>query len=703
MTLLAAVVGMAQSQAPPPGTDDPYVWLEDKEGARAMEWVAAENARTLPRLQNDPRYAAFYKEAYAIAAATDRIAYPELINGRVLNLWRDDAHPHGLWRWTTPADYATASPQWKTLVDLDALGKAEGKEWVFKGADCLPPEERRCLIALSEGGEDAVSVREFDLVTGQFVSGGFSLPTSKQDVAWLDTNTLLVARDWGPGTMTTSGYPYVVKKLVRGQSLEQATEVFRGTASDVATSPLVLHDASGSSLPLIVRSPTFFSSEIHALTPAGAVKLPFPEKMDLYGMVDGHVIFRSKQTWSTAGKTLRPGVLLSVERTALNGGPLKPAVLFQPSPRQSVENAVVTRSRVVATILDNVRGRAKIFTPRGGGWNAQSVPLPDNASIGVVSSTEHGDDLYLEVTGFLTPTTLWTLDAATGKADTLKSLPARFDASRHVVEQFAATSSDGTKIPYFIVHRKDMPRDGSTPTIMTAYGGFENSETPTYLSTRGKLWVESGNSFVLANIRGGGEFGPAWHEAGLKTRRQIIYDDFAAVAKDIFARRLSSPRRFGIYGGSNGGLLMGVEFNQHPELWRAVVIQVPLLDMLRYEQIQAGASWVDEYGSVSVPAEKAFLAKISPYHNLKKGKAYPEPFIWTTTKDDRVGPQHARKFAARMKEFGLPYLFYEDTAGGHSGDADIAQGAKLKALETVYFAQKLVDAAGGVEPSSLPR
>ena len=699
--LLTGVAWMARSQTPSL-TDDPYIWLEDKEGSRAMEWVATENARTLPRLQGDPRYDGLYKEAYAIAAATDRIAYPDLINGRVLNLWRDDAHPHGLWRWTTPADYATAKPHWKTLIDIDALGKAEGKQWVFKGSQCLPPEERRCLIALSDGGEDAVSLREFDLVTGQFVAGGFSLPTSKQDVSWLDADTLLIARDWGPGSMTTSGYPFIVKKLSRGQSLDQATQVFRGAASDVAASPAVLHDATGS-LPLIVRSPTFFGSEIFALTPAGTVKLPFPEKMDLYGMVEGHVIFRTKQDWSTAGKTLRAGALLSVERAGLDGSAIRPALLFQPGPRQSVENAVATRSRVVATILDNVRGRGMIFTPRAGTWSAQTVALPDNASIGVVSSTERVDDLYLEVTGFLTPTSLWSLAAATGKAQTLKSLPARFDASRHVVEQFSATSTDGTKIPYFIVHRKDMPLDGSTPTIMNAYGGFENSQTPAYLGTRGKLWVERGNSFVLANIRGGGEFGPAWHEAGLKTRRQIIYDDFAAVAQDLFARKLSSPHRLGIYGGSNGGLLMGVEFNQHPELWRAVVIQVPLLDMLRYEQIQAGASWVDEYGSVSVPEEKAFLEKISPYQNLKKGVAYPEPFIWTTTKDDRVGPQHARKFAARMKEFGLPYLFYEDTAGGHSGDADIAQGAKLRALETVYFMQKLQDAAGGVEPSKTAR
>ena len=275
----------------------------------------------------------------------------------------------------------------------------------------------------------------------------------------------------------------------------------------------------------------------------------------------------------------------------------------------------------------------------------------------------------------------------------VKSLPARFDASNHVVEQFQATSTDGTKVPYFVVHRRDVPLNGSTPTIMTAYGGFEVSSNPGYSGTVGKLWLERGGAYVLANIRGGGEFGPAWHDAGRKTKRQVIYDDFASVAKDLFARRITSPAKLGIYGGSNGGLLMGVEFNQHPDLWKAVTIQVPLLDMIRYEQIAAGASWVDEYGSVNVPEERAFLQTISPYQNLKRGVAYPEPYIWTTTKDDRVGPQHARKFAARMKEYGLPYLFYEDTAGGHSGDADIEQGARLQAMQMVYFAQKLIGPA----------
>lgn len=683
----------AQTPTPPaPSAPDPYVWLEDKDGARAMQWVEAENAKSLPRLEKDPRYEAYYQQAYAIAAATDRIAYPELTDGRVLNFWRDDAHPHGIWRWTTPADYASAAPHWTTLIDLDALGKAEGKTWVWKGSTCLEPEERLCLVALSEGGEDAVSYREFDLQTGRFVADGFVLPKSKQEAAWVDRDTLLVSRDWGAGTMTASGYPFVVKRLRRGQSLDQATEVFRGAATDqVESFPNVLTDGAGHQLVLLGRGTTFFGHETLALTPKGAVKLAIPEKASILGMVDGQVVIQTSEDWTAGGRTVPAGALVAVDHRQLGGGAIVPTVIFQPGPRQSVDGAAVTKGRLIATILDNVRGRAMIFTPGATGWASRTVPLADNASIGVVATTDRSDEAYLSVSSFLLPSTLVSLDAITGKTVQVKALPPRFDASKDVVEQFEATSTDGTSIPYFIVHRKDIARDGSTPTIMTAYGGFEISETPSYTGTRGKLWLENGGSFVLANIRGGGEFGPAWHEAGRKTKRQIIYDDFASVAKDVFARKLSSPQKFGIIGGSNGGLLMGVEFNQHPDLWHAVVIEVPLLDMLRYEKIQAGASWVDEYGSVSVPAEKAFLATISPYQNLRKGVAYPEPFIVTTTKDDRVGPQHARKFAARMAEYGLPYFYYEDTAGGHSADADIAQGARLQALTSVYFAQKLLD------------
>jgi prolyl oligopeptidase len=691
--VVLAIAGGAARVRAQAAADDPYLWLEEKDGAKPLAWVAAENARTLRRLESDARYPVFLRQAQAIAAAKDRIAAPNQQMGRITNFWRDAAHPLGVWRWTTPASYATATPQWTTLIDLDALSAKEGKKWVWSGATCLQPEERHCLIGLSEGGEDAVTFREFDLATGAFVPGGFVLPRSKQDASWIDKDTIAVARDWGSGSLTVSGYPFVVKKVARGQPLAAAVEFYRGAPSDqIGTYTQTLSDGAGNKALLIQRYTTIFSGDTLLGDGDGRgvpVKLDIPPRVSVTGMVDGQVLFKADEAWGA----IPAGAIAAAPLAAVRAGRFTPQLVFAPGPRQSVDGVATTRNRMLATVYDNVRGRVLVFAHGAGGWSHRTLELPDNASISVASTSHDSDLAYLSVTGFLTPGTLWSVDAA-GAADPVevKATPPRFDASTHVVDQFEAVSSDGVKIPYFVVHARQGARDGGTPTIMNAYGGFAASMTPSYLGITGKLWLERGGSFVLANIRGGGEFGPAWHDAGRKTKRQIIYDDFAAVAKDLFARKLTSPARLGIYGGSNGGLLMGVEFVQHPELWGAVVIQVPLLDMLRYEKIAAGPSWVDEYGSVDVPAERAFLTRISPYANVKRGVAYPEPFIWTNTSDDRVGPQHARKFAARLKEFGLPYLYYEDMAGGHSGNSDISQAAKMDALEMTYFSQKLMDA-----------
>ncbi|EQB10160.1 peptidase [Sphingobium quisquiliarum P25] len=691
MTMVSATLLAAAGAPVPAPADDPYVWLEDWTGPRAMQWVEAENKATVATLQGDRRYKAFYEQALSIASAKDRIAMPMMIGGRIFNFWRDADHPQGIWRVTSEEDYTSAQPRWQTVLDLDALSKAEGRKWVWKGASILDPQERLALIHLSDGGEDAVSLREFDLEAGRFVEGGFNVPVSKQNVDWRDQDTLLLARDWGEGTMTASGYPFVVKALKRGAPLSEAVEVYRGSPADqLGVYPMVLSDGDGNRAAFLVRGVTFFGNETYLLTPEGAKKLPLPARSSLQGLMQGQLLIQTSEPWVSGGVTVPAGALASVSLGDMKaGGVLTPRILFAPNARQSIDGVAATRSRVVVTINDNVRGRVLTFASGADGWTSEPVKLPDNATISTVAATHRNDRVYLSVAGFLAPTTLWAMNAADPAPAQVKAMPARFDASGLVVEQYEAVSSDGTKVPYFIVHRKDMKRDGSTPAIMTAYGGFEISLTPSYAAIMGKLWLERGNSFIVANIRGGGEFGPAWHEAGRKTKRQIIYDDFAAVARDIFARGLSSPSKFGIYGGSNGGLLMGVQFNQHPNLWKAVAIQVPLLDMVRYEQIAAGASWVDEYGSVTVPEEKAFLERISPYRNIRKGVTYPTPYIWTTTKDDRVGPQHARKFAARLKEFGLPYLFYEDMAGGHSGDADIEQSARLQAMQMVYFAREL--------------
>ncbi|WP_298194465.1 prolyl oligopeptidase family serine peptidase [Novosphingobium sp.] len=671
--------------------DDPYIWLEDVYAPRAMAWVEAENARSLAVLKADPHFAGFYADALKIAEATDRIAMPRLIGGQIANLWQDGTHVHGLWRMTTPADYEKPEPAWQTLLDLDALSAAEKANWVWAGADCEPTAEKRCLVALSDGGEDANTLREFDLATRSFVSGGFTLPKSKQWVSWETPDSLIAARDWGAGTMTASGYPFVVKRMARGAPLEAATEVFRGKPDDVFVIPASFTDGAGHAEVVITRGITFFEAEFVRVTGQGTTPIAVPRKSTVKGLLQGRLIFQVNEDWTPAGgQPIPAGALVAIDPA----GKAAPELIFAPGPRQSVDadEVTVTRDHVLAAVYDNVRGRAMRFTRTASGWQKSVLPLPDNAAVSMVSSDHASNTAYVSVQSYLLPTALWKVDAASGNAVQIKQTPARFAADGLVTEQFEATSKDGTKVPYFITHRADMKLDGTTPTLMTAYGGFQVSYTPHYSGVTGKLWLERGGAFVVANIRGGGEFGPAWHEAGLKTRRQVIYDDFAAVAEDLMARKITSAKKLGIYGGSNGGLLMGVELTQRPELFGAVSIQIPLLDMLRYEKLSAGASWVGEYGTVANPDEKAFWLKTSPYSNLKRGAPYPETLIWTTTKDDRVGPVQARKFAARMKEYGLPYLYYETTAGGHGAGANLKESAMTTALEMVYFQRRLMDA-----------
>jgi len=673
---------------------DPYLWLEEMRGPRAMAWVEAHNARSLAVLKGDPRYEVLHGEALKIVNAADRIPMPQLVGQTVFNFWQDPANVRGLWRRTTPRSYAQAQPAWETVIDLDALSAAEKANWVWKGANCLAPDYRRCLVSLSAGGEDADEVREFDLTAKSFVAGGFLLPHSKQSADWIDADTLIVTRDWGPGTMTTSGYGFVIKTLKRGQGLDQATEVFRGMPTDVAADASVLRDGNGRKAVLIVRAVSFFETQMSLLTDHGLVRLPLPPKASVDGLVEGQLIVTLKQDWTPAAgaPTLPQGSLIGLDLTALEAARTPPVdLLIAPGPRQAIEQVAVTRSRVVVGLYDNVRGGLTVLSRQGGAWRKSTLPVAANSSVGVATATEASDDLYYGVEGFLDPTRLWRANAATGEAGDIKTLPARFDASKDEVEQFEVASSDGTRIPYFVVHPQGMKADGANPTLLYAYGGFQASMLPSYSAAIGKLWLERGGVYVLANIRGGGEFGPAWHEAGLKTHRQLIYDDFAAVGRDLIERKITSPRRLGIEGGSNGGLLMGVEFNQHPDLWRAVVIQVPLLDMLRYEKIGAGASWAGEYGSVANPDEAAFLARISPYHNVKAGVAYPEPFFVTATSDDRVTPVHARKMAAKMEAMGLPFLYFENTNGGHAASANLQERAERVALEFTYLVRKLMD------------
>ena len=621
----ALIVSARAAQGP-----DPYLWLEQVDSPRALEWVKQENAKTTAALESDPRYASLYQDALQIAEAKDRIPMPRMLNRAVYNFWQDSDHVRGIWRRTTSQSYRSDSPAWSTVLDLDALSSAEKANWFLKGIACSEPLEHRCMLDLSDGGEDAVTSREFDLTSNQFVKDGFVLPHGKQSAAWEDDNTLLVAREWEPGELTDSGYPFVIKRLKRGQPLTAAHEIYRGTKQDggYGVSPIVLHDSAGHRAIIIQRPLTTFESEFYLVSGDKVARLQLPSKALVQDLIDGQLIVSLAQDWTpTTGASFAQGSLVALNLKTMTRDPahLKPTLLYAPGARESFDAASATRSALLVAISDNVKGRAFVYRWKAGAWRRTQLTLPDNASVGIVDGSLHSDEAFLSVAGFLQPSSLWRVDASGAEVpEKIKTLPSKFDASRDVVEQFQAISTDGTQIPYFIVHPIDMKLDGSNPTILNAYGGFQISSTPFYSANIGKLWLEKGGIFVLANIRGGGEFGPAWHEAGLKTHRQIIYDDFAAVARDLIARHITTPRHLGIEGGSNGGLLMGVEYTQHPELWNAVDIQVPLLDMLRFERIAAGTSWVGEYGSVSNPEEASFLASISPYNNIRKGTQYPQ-------------------------------------------------------------------------------
>ncbi|RRA48795.1 prolyl oligopeptidase family protein [Acidipila sp. EB88] len=700
LTALLASGAAMRAQQPttaPAAASDPFQWLEDVSGDRSMTWVKAQNARTEQVLGGDPHYATYFADALAVAQDPRRLPLPDLEGDAVFNNWRDATNPRGLLRKTTLADYLTAEPHWQPVLDYDALGRAEHVGWVPHARECLYPGGGLCMVGLSAGGEDAATTREFDLRTGRFVAGGFTIPHSKQTLDWADKDTLLIASDWGAGTMTQSGYPFIIKEWKRGTPLASAQEIFRGAATDqLGASAETLHDSQGHSLTIVRRGLTFFSRPVSVRTTRGLEALGIPAKSEVDGLLDGQLLVELNEDWAPTGATQSypQGSLVSLELAEVVRDPahLKPTSVFTPSAHEFLETAATTKNHLILTTLEDVQGRASVYTWSNGGWTRKPLPVPANVAVSISTTSKTDDHFFLHIDGFLTPPSIWLGDAAAATIAESKTQPALFDASHDTVEQFFATSRDGTRVPYFVVHPTGMALDGTHPTLLSAYGGFQVSNTPSYSGVTGKLWLENGGVYVLANIRGGGEFGPAWHEAGLKTHRQRIYDDFAAVAQDLITRRITTPRHLGIEGGSNGGLLVGVEMEQHPDLWQAVVIGVPLLDMLGYEHIAAGASWVGEYGSVSNPEERAFLASISPYNQLKPDVHYPEPFLFTTTKDDRVGPQHARKFAAKMDSFHEPFLFEEVIEGGHNTGADLKQQATTEAQIYTYLERKLAEA-----------
>lgn len=680
---------------------DDHLALEQVQGTEAMAFVAEANRKSLGALTTDARYEPFREQAQTILTATDRIPGVSFLGDGLGNFWQDGTNPKGVWRRTSLDSYRTATPQWETLLDIDALAKAEGRDWVFKGSSCLQPDETRCLINLSDGGKDAVRVREFDTTTKSFVAGGFDLPEGKHRISWLDADTLLVATDFGDGTMTESGYPFIIKALKRGQSLAQATEVYRGEQADggYGVSPMVMRNPDGVVQAVLFSRPLdTFRSETWALGRDNKpYKLNLPARVGVQGMLGDKLVFSPDQDWAFDGHDYKGGELLAIPFNLL--GEMRPriayprnaALVFSPTERQSLQDVRVMKDGILAAVSDNVVGRLTRFSEGENGWTATAIAVPDNMAVSLGSSSRTTGRVFVSTQGFLTPPTLSLTDFNTGTTTELKSAPAKFDASTHVVEQYEATSTDGTKVPYFIVRPRDLAMDGKAPTVMLGYGGFQVSLTPAYKPEMGKLWLENGGVFVQANIRGGGEFGPQWHQAALRENRQHAFDDFAAIGRDLIARGITSSRHLGIYGRSNGGVLTSVSITQNPDLFNAAVIESPLIDMMRYPEMPAGASWIGEYGDPRIPADAEFISKYSAYQLLRPEVKYPRAYITTNTLDDRVHPGHARKFAARLGDQGHDHLYYEDTVGGHSNDADPVANARRWARHYVYLSQQLMD------------
>ena len=679
-------------------TDADHLWLEEVEGEEALAKVRGWNERSLARLKADPRYQQFYDAALEVVNSQDKIAYVTQRGDHLYNFWQDDTHVRGLWRRTTLDSYLSDSPDWETVIDFDKLAADEDANWVYKGVNCLGPDYARCIVNLSDGGKDAVVRREFDMTTKSWVEDGFVTEESKGTIDWVDADTVVVGVDFGPdesgvGSMTDSGYPRIAKLWKRGQPLSEALTLGEGEQADVGYWPSTIELEDGSREIVVARSKTFYDSEYYHVpvvdgVPQAPVRFPVPEKSDIGGLFKGQMLLRLNEDW----RDFKSGDLVSFELADfVEDGEISDVnLVVRPDAKSSLGGFGVTADRVLANLTTDVKGRIEAFDWADGAWSSTALDLPANGSTSIVGTNDKSSIAFVTAENFLQPDTLYVVDTSGDMTPReVKSLPTWFDASSMVAEQFFATSKDGTQVPYFVVRAKDAPMDGSNPTLLYGYGGFEIPLNPAYSATRGRLWLEQGGVYVLANIRGGAEYGPKWHQAGLKTERQRIYDDFIAVAEDLIDKGITSPDHLGVEGGSNGGLLTGVMTTQRPDLFNAAIIAVPLLDMMRYHTLLAGASWMGEYGDPEDEVEGAFLRSISPYHNLRADVDYPEVFLVTSTKDDRVHPGHARKFAQRMEDQGHDFLYYENIDGGHSAAANLKETANRLALQHVYLLQQL--------------
>ncbi len=667
--------------------DDPFEWLEEVENPKALDWAGERSAADTSILEAVPEYPGIHSELLEIYNSSDRIPMPGIRAGWVYNFWRDAEHVRGLWRRTFLDQFTAEKPAWEIVLDLDALAQEEGENWVWNGAACLAPEYRHCMVSLSRGGADAAVEREFDTVSKRFVEGGFELEEAKSTVSWLDENTLWVGTDFGEGSLTESGYPRLLKEWQRGQSLDHAKTIFEGAVDDVFVNGTSIHNEDGR-IDLVVVVPQFFREQNWLRLGDRFVHLDLPEDVSVRTFFKNQMVLSLRSDWTVAGQTYLQDALLAIDLDAFLGGSRDFEVLFVPQERVSLGGVTHTLNHLLVTTLDNVRGRLYRYVPGAAGWSKEEIALPGLGTVGLGSTGDVDDSFFFTYTDFTTPDSLY-LARDGGAPQRVKSSPAWFDSDGVEVVQNEAISKDGTRIPYFLVKPRGFEANGTNPTLLTGYGGFEVSRVPQYSGTIGRAWIGRGGVYVLANIRGGGEFGPKWHEGAVQENHQNNFDDFIAVAEDLIARGITSPDHLGIMGGSQGGLLVGGSFIQRPDLFDAVVCAVPLLDMKRYNKLLAGASWMAEYGDPDTEDWDNYMKFWSPYQNFDPSVDYPEVFFWTNTRDDRVHPGHARKMVAKMTEMGKKVFYYENTEGGHGGGANLNQRAYTDALTYSYLWMKL--------------
>ena len=668
---------------------DPYLWLEEVEGKKSLAWVEEQNEETFTRYTESNAFKEKYERIKKELNDDERIPSAYYQNGEMYNFWRDEKNVRGVWRKTSFKSYLKDEPIWENILDIDQLANDEGINWLYKGADCLAPEYKRCLIRLSDGGTDAVTIREFDLEEKKFVKDGFNTYPSKQNASWINEDQILIGADFGEGSMNESGYPMQVKLWNRGESLEEAKIFFSGSYEKIFNFPFVSIRPDGKYYG-IIEGPTFFSEVLHLFDGEKLIKINLPQMIDIHGFFNESLILSIEEDW----EIFKSGSLLEINVNSLLANSIDESdvkIIFEPDGQRFISGVSIGKHQLMVSMLENVNGKITRFMKKDDRWDSKDIEGFQNSTMNIYGQDVWSDNSFISVSNFLEPSSIYhASDGADYKK--IKSRKNSIDPEKYRVEQNFVSSADGTSIPYFLISRKDIKLDGKNPTILYGYGGFQISKPPSYLGgSIAEYWLNSGGVYVVSNIRGGGEYGPAWHQSALKENRQRAYDDFIAIAIDLIEKGITSKDHLGIEGRSNGGLLVGATFTQRPDLFNAVICGVPLLDMYRYDKLLAGASWVDEYGDPDNPEEWEFIRKYSPYQNLKKGTEYPEVFFYTSTKDDRVHPGHARKMAKKMTDMGSPIVYYENTEGGHAGTSNIDQFSFLLALQLAYLEDKLMN------------